>query len=127
MSILSIAGLLLMISSAVALQCHQVPNQARLTDPITSTSTECGFNALSCTKVVDMTNGVYTKACGISNCTNPQGTGNLPAQCFNTSQQGRETYNCCCYGNGCNTASEHNFLGVLTGSLIFILASKFFM
>ncbi|KJH48535.1 hypothetical protein DICVIV_05331 [Dictyocaulus viviparus] len=30
---------------------------------------------------------------------------NAPAQCTNTSQAGRESMICCCYGDGCNSAS----------------------
>ncbi|EYC39993.1 hypothetical protein Y032_0633g887 [Ancylostoma ceylanicum] len=103
MSAFSLITLLSLIPTLIsALKCHQVAT-ANLSNPPETQATECIAGSLACTKLVDYTTKTFTKQCQQFNCT-AGSLMNAPAQCTNTSQLGRESVSCCCYGDGCNSA-----------------------
>ncbi|WKY08790.1 hypothetical protein Q1695_001740 [Nippostrongylus brasiliensis] len=85
-----------------ALKCHQVAT-ANLSNPPDTQATECIGGSLTCTKLVDYTSKTFSKQCQPLNCS-VGSMMNVPAQCINTTQLGRESVSCCCYGDGCNSA-----------------------
>ncbi|KAE9413958.1 hypothetical protein Angca_000177 [Angiostrongylus cantonensis] len=117
---LTILSLLSILPSVlIALKCHQIAT-ANLSSPPETQPTECIAGSLACLKLIDYTSKTFSKQCHQFNCT-AGALMNAPAQCTNTSQFGRETMTCCCYGDGCNSATVNSmWLAIATIILPFV-------
>ncbi|XGW03318.1 hypothetical protein V3C99_014928 [Haemonchus contortus] len=109
-SVITLLSLLPALTSA--LKCHQIAT-ANLSNPPETQATECIAGSLACTKLVDYSTKTFSKSCQQFNCT-AGSLMNAPAQCTNTSQLGRESVSCCCYGDGCNSAPVSSVLLTFT-------------
>lgn len=119
MSAFTLIALLSLLPSVIqALRCHQIAS-ANLSNPPETQATDCIAGSLACTKLVDYTMKTFSKQCQQFNCTSGS-LMNAPASCTNTSQLGRDSLSCCCYGDGCNTAPVSSLW--LTFSAVAVLA-----
>ncbi|VDM23604.1 unnamed protein product [Toxocara canis] len=65
---------------------------------------ECPMlGAYSCTKTLDLSTNLVTRQCSPTNCTQ-NGVVMTTSICYNTTVGVSYQTNCCCYGDGCNSA-----------------------
>ncbi|KAI1709588.1 hypothetical protein Ddc_13839 [Ditylenchus destructor] len=79
----------------------------------------CTFNAFTCVKEEDFTRRIVYRGCQAHNCTNQQGQYSTGPVCTNMIQP-PYLQQCCCYGDGCNSApSQMMIVGRWPGQILF--------
>uniref|UniRef100_A0A915CN24 UPAR/Ly6 domain-containing protein n=1 Tax=Ditylenchus dipsaci TaxID=166011 RepID=A0A915CN24_9BILA len=100
--ICAVAFLLFASSSVSALQCFQ--GQQNSTLPVSGSVTQCPLGSMSCTKSVEPALKIATRGCQQTNCS-LNGIISSEGVCQNSTSYPYATY-CCCYGDGCNSATR---------------------
>jgi len=98
--VLSIAIALFFTPTSHALNCYQ--GQQNSTLPVVGSAMACPMGSMSCSKSVDPSMNIATRACQVINCT-MNGMISSTAVCQNSTSYPYQTF-CCCYGDGCNSA-----------------------
>ncbi|KAI1723703.1 hypothetical protein DdX_03874 [Ditylenchus destructor] len=105
-------------SEVHGLSCYQ--GQTMMGQAVNSSLlTPCTFNAFTCVKQEDFNSRIVQRGCQTNNCTNQQGQYSSAPICTNMTQP-PYLQQCCCYGDGCNSApSQMAILGGWPGQLLF--------
>ncbi|TKR61571.1 hypothetical protein L596_028665 [Steinernema carpocapsae] len=112
--------LILAFVTADALKCYHSQQRFNETAQNLTECTAVQFDlpSVSCYKVHDYNTNMVTRGCQTTNCT-------ADAPCHNTTGNNPQQQ-CCCYGDGCNSAASLGIPVILLGTLAFWQIFKFF-
>uniref|UniRef100_A0A0M3HNZ1 UPAR/Ly6 domain-containing protein n=1 Tax=Ascaris lumbricoides TaxID=6252 RepID=A0A0M3HNZ1_ASCLU len=102
--LLSLSFVFVILATSNALKCYvggPTINNGSVLVPLQ----ECGMpGSYSCIKTVDMSTNLVTRHCSNTNCTQ-NGVVMSTGTCYNVTAGISYQTICCCYGDGCNSAS----------------------